>query len=126
MSKTVVLPMPPSSNNAYPSNGGRRGGRHMSKAGKEWRDTVCHMLAIGLRGFVATPPLRMDITLYVPDNRIRDPGSYMKLPVDAISDALGIDDNWHVVPALSIRIAGIDRENPRCEVEISCIEQEQL
>jgi crossover junction endodeoxyribonuclease RusA len=113
--KIYQLTLPPSSNTAYPTNQ-RGGGRHLSKAGREWKRANAALFLPA-----PSPPIQkyfVHIRLWFPDARRRDVGNYPKLIVDTLCEVWGIDDNWQVIPRLTVEAMGIDRERPRAELEI--------
>ncbi len=67
----------------------------------------------------ATKRAKVTITYFFPDGRRRDPDNYCgKMILDGLT-AVGIltdDDFSHI--ELTIRRGGVDRENPRTEIEI--------
>ena len=115
----ITLPMPPSSNTAYPSN--QNGRRHLSKSGREWKEYAAQVIALDIRGYTITPPICLDFSLYVPNARKCDATNYTKLPIDVFCSVVGIDDNWLVIPEVSVRVVGIDRANPRCVMRVLMI-----
>ena len=111
----VELGLPPSSNTAYPSNQ-RGGGRHLSKAGREWKRANASLFLPA-----PSPPIQkftVHIRLWFRYNRRCDVGNYHKLIVDTLCEVWGVDDNWKVIPRLTVEAMGIDRERPRAELEI--------
>lgn len=61
--------------------------------------------------------LTLTARCYFPDNRKRDAGNYRKLATDAMS-GICYDDDAQLESETWIR-AGIDKKNPRIEIEIS-------
>ena len=49
----------------------------------------------------------------------------MKWCLDALVPAVLPDDSWTVVPALTAEVAGVDRRQPRVEVVVEALSQEQ-
>ena len=42
--------------------------------------------------------------------------------MDLLVDAGVIeDDNWFIIPEISLKFGGIDRQNPRCEISITTV-----
>lgn len=61
----------------------------------------------------------MHINIYAPDLRKSDLTNKAESIMDMLVDQKIIaDDNWFVVPKLTLEFKGIDRENPRAEVFI--------
>lgn len=64
-------------------------------------------------------PCRVMYTFYWPDKRVRDGQNYMKAVLDyLVKQKVLEDDNWSIVIGESWLHAGIDKVNPRVEVEI--------
>lgn len=66
-------------------------------------------------------------TLYLPDNRLRDISNVCcvidKYQTDALTELGYIpDDNYQHLPRVTYKIGGVDKENPRCEVEVICLD----
>lgn len=57
------------------------------------------------------------VTLYEPDKRRRDIGNYTKLIADALTRVAFVDDSQ--IDELRLSRGGLDRKNPRAEVEIA-------
>jgi Holliday junction resolvase RusA-like endonuclease len=114
----IELPFPPSANTAYPTN--RRGGRHLSKAGRAWKQAAAQLLAIALHEYTLPDDRALVITMhaYLPDNRPRDLANHEKLPIDALCEYLNIDDNWQRVVGNAIYLAGIEPDNPRIVLQV--------
>lgn len=114
----IKLPFPPSSNTAYPTN--TRGGRHLSKAGRAWKQEAAQLLAIALREYTLPDDRALIITMfaYLPDNRLRDLANHEKLPIDALCEHLHIDDNWQRVTGNAIYFGGIAPDNPRLVIRL--------
>lgn len=118
--KRITLPVPPSANTAYPSNQ-HGGGRHLSKAGREYKDSAGWVVKAALQGWRidAGDHLVLDIGLWFKDKRRCDLDNFVKLPKDIVCGVLGIDDNWQVIPRILIEFRGVDKDNPRCEVMVT-------
>lgn len=59
-------------------------------------------------------------TIYAPDNRKSDLSNKWESVGDLLVDNKIIeDDNWFIIPQLSLIFGGVDKENPRCEIVIS-------
>lgn len=62
----------------------------------------------------------IDIYFWWPDNRKSDLSNKAESIMDLLVDCkIILDDSWQEVPELLLKSAGIDRKNPRAEVEIS-------
>lgn len=110
----LTIPVPPSLNNAYLS--GKHGRRVLTAEGRSYKELVGHMVkALGIE-LAGKERFELAFTVWFPNNRRRDISNIVKLPEDAISEALGFDDCC--VDQIYIRRAGIDRAQPRCEVEL--------
>ncbi len=75
------------------------------------------MALVGLPVRFGGVPLEVSIVAWLPDARRRDVDNLLKAPLDALAHA-GIYDDDSQIADLSIRKAGIDRANPRLEIEI--------
>jgi len=75
-------------------------------------------------GVVPDRPYRFTYTVYAGNGRKFDVGNVcpaiQKFTDDALIE-LGIiqDDNYKIIPLIEYRFGGIDKENPRCELEIT-------
>lgn len=108
----VTLPLPPSSNTAYPTDWIRKR-RHKSKKLETWLDENMGTLCAVTERFVCAG---IRIKLFFPDRRRRDILNYQKVLIDAVVTANIIpDDNFIVLPECHISGA-IDKDNPRVEV----------
>jgi len=63
--------------------------------------------------------LRIEYRFYLPDRRRTD----LSNKVESINDlfvkyGLLEDDNWEIIKELKVSWMGVDRENPRCEIDI--------
>jgi Holliday junction resolvase RusA-like endonuclease len=66
------------------------------------------------------PPYSIAYKVYAPDKRVSD----LTNKIEGVNDCLvkaGVikDDNWFLLNELSVVFAGVDRESPRIEVEIT-------
>ena len=93
-----------------------------SKAYKIWHEDASWQL----KSFYASKalfPLKqissMIIKIFAPDKRSADLSNKVESIMDLLVDN-GIlkDDNWFIVPNLLVIFCGIDKDNPRAEVEI--------
>ena len=72
----------------------------------------------------------MTYTIYYPTNRQFDIDNYASVLAKFTNDALVeggilIDDSYKYVPKIIFKFGGIDKENPRCEVELKEIKDEK-
>jgi crossover junction endodeoxyribonuclease RusA len=81
---TLYLPFPPSINDYY---GNRGHVKYVKKKGKEFRNTLREEIRQQLLGELEplSQPLKVTVTLYMPDRRRRDLDNYMKALLDACS-----------------------------------------
>lgn len=62
----------------------------------------------------------IDLYFYAPDKRATDLTNKAESIMDLLVDNKIIeDDNWWIVTDLGLHFRGLDKENPRCEVEIN-------
>lgn len=63
--------------------------------------------------------IHIEYMFWLPDRRLRDGQSYLKASTDQLKKSgVIVDDNWTIVVSERWRIGGIDRENPRVEMEL--------
>ena len=103
-----------------------RGNRPMLFPGKcyqQWHKQALNQL-YGIRYESALfGPLKkikeIRITIYAVDRRKADLTNRAESVMDLLVDA-GIleDDNWFICGAVNLKFGGVDRENPRAEIEI--------
>lgn len=61
----------------------------------------------------------LTMTFWVPDNRRRDLDNMLGSVMDVLVKAEIIpDDTWQLVPEITIKAGGVDKANPRCEINI--------
>lgn len=112
-----TLPFPPSVNALY--GGGSKQKRFPSKKYKAWLAAcpkTLEKLSIDQR-------VRITYTFVWPDNRIRDGQNYMKAVLDyLVKQQVLVDDNWQVVVSETWGHKGVDKKNPRVEVEIETLQ----
>jgi len=64
--------------------------------------------------------VKVTITFYAPDLRKTDLTNKAESIMDVLVDNKFLkDDNWYVVPEITLKFAGKDKENPRAEIEIN-------
>jgi hypothetical protein len=91
-----------------------------------WKDVVWNALeSFNVNGPGAiVPPFRFTYTAFPATNRKFDLGNVLSIVQKFTDDALielGIipDDSYKVIPAIDYRFGGVDKENPRIELEIT-------
>ncbi len=108
----LILPWPPSVNHYWRSVRGRL---LISAAGRAYRQQVIAAAFSGAR--FGSAKVCVSIQAWVPDNRRRDVDNLLKAPLDALCHAGVYDDDSQIVE-LSIKRAGLDRDNPRLEITV--------
>ncbi len=120
MCLTFTTTIPPSVNSLYATVKGRR---VLSKAGREYKDSVGRQIMAenGAQRFTVASGDRLALTirLYFPDKRRTDISNRIKVLEDALSEVLHFDDCC--VDRLLVERAGIDKQDPRCIVELETI-----
>lgn len=105
----ITIPLPPSVNAAY--GGGSKQKRFKSKAYKEWLSKLygIHISPLNTK--------RLEYMFYFPDKRTRDIANYEKLTTDFLVKSGAVkDDDWRYITELRLLFGGIDKENPRVEI----------
>jgi crossover junction endodeoxyribonuclease RusA len=111
---SCTLPFPPSVNSLYGGGSGQK--RFKSKTYKAW-EVSCSILA-NAEGCLAGI-YSIKYTFYLPDKRKRDLTNYLKAPEDyLVSQCILLDDNHEIVQRTVAQFGGIDKGNPRVEIEI--------
>lgn len=111
---SITLPFPPSVNAYWRHVKGRT---LISKEGRQYRvDVIATVLRTGCVTF-PVEPLTVSITAFLPDNRRRDVDNLLKAPLDALAHAHVYEDDSQITD-LRIRKGGIDRNNPRLEIDL--------
>lgn len=99
----------------------------LNDAKKAYKNCVWDAYVVGNRqGLMIEPPLRLTYTIYPKTNRAFDVANIASVIDKFASDALVAfkvlpDDNFRYLPEVVYRFGGVDRENPRCELEIESI-----
>jgi hypothetical protein len=113
MSLIVTLPLPPSSNNLYPTVvRGKRAFRVKSGAYKNWIEVA------GFGDWPGPYPPRTKWSLYIDLGKMphtRDVDNCAKAVIDLLARRCGLSDKW--LDHLSIFRSGVDRKG-QCEVEL--------
>ena len=120
----LTLPLPPSVNNQYVTIGRRR---RLSPEAKAFRRSATNMLRnqIGgneeieaFMGTIISVPFACDMVFFFETPFKRDLDGGLKIALDALSEALGIDDRYAVSLTLEKRI---DPLSPRLEIELGLL-----
>ena len=113
----LVLPWPPSVNHYWRTVRGRT---LISAAGRQYRGAAVSSALAGTPARFGGVPIELHITAWMPDARRRDVDNLLKAPLDALAHAGIYADDSQIVE-LSIRKAGIDRANPRLEIDLRVV-----
>jgi Holliday junction resolvase RusA-like endonuclease len=114
VSMKLNLPFPISVNSAYGGGSGQR--RFKSKRLKEWLAKCPKLFPIPELGY----PVRITYKFYWPDKRQRDGQNYIKVVTDYLVDQGVIkDDSYEYIAAECWEHGGVDKDNPRVEIEIT-------
>lgn len=124
----ITLPFPPSVNNAYATIITKSGKmlRKPTRRVSEYKHEAGWLVLaaaneIGWRYHLGQQ-IKLTFTIYFPeDGRRHDLTNCLKIPEDAISDALHFDDDYTIVAEVCARVGGVDKRNPRCEVQIEVL-----
>lgn len=82
------------------------------------KDTIQHIARRAMQDAGPTEgTVALHAKLYMPDARRRDATNYAKLLNDSMQGAVYLDDTQ--IKSATYENAGIDRENPRCEITIT-------
>lgn len=123
------LPLPPSVNSQYATVGRRR---VLSSAARRYRRSVAAIVRDSFtqgrvsQGWVDAArgePLACDIIFYFATPYRRDLDGGLKITLDALMDALGLDDRYIVSITLTKQI---DPLNPRSEIELAPLDAWQF
>lgn len=107
-----VLPFPPSINGLY--GGGSKQRRFPSKQYKEWLKK-CPSLAP-----VMLDKVEIRYFYYFPDQRERDSQNYEKAITDfLVNNGVLVNDSWKNINLMTFIPMGVDKLNPRVEIEIT-------
>ena len=95
----LILPFPPTINSYYVQT---KRGRFISKTGRKFRLTVAQDVREQLGSMdIIEDRLLVEVTLFVPDKRIRDVDNYMKPLLDACTEA-GVWEDDRLIDQLFI------------------------
>lgn len=99
-----------------------RGGRIVnipSKAYSEWHKSATLQLKSNPTPLLITQIGLLQLTFFAPDRRGTDLTNKAESIMDLLVDNKVLaDDNWWVVGNINLRLGGVDKENPRCEILI--------
>lgn len=101
----VILPWPPSVNRYWRNVGGRT---LISRDGRQYRKTVCGMLAFLPIDSHGDGRLSVEIIAHPPDRRRHDLDNLLKAPLDVLCHA-GVYDDDSQIDELSISRGGVVR-----------------
>lgn len=98
----------------------------MNQAKVAWKDVVCYSLPVSVsdEAKLPDPPYLFTYTVYPANGRAFDIANIcpaiQKFTDDALQE-LGVieNDNYKFIRAVNYRFGGIDKEYPRCELEIT-------
>ena len=116
------IPLPPSVNNQYATVGGRR---VLSREARSFRRSVAaivrdlfsqRIVTVPWVDAVRQEPLACDIVYFFTTPYRRDLDGGLKITLDAVLDAFGLDDRYVVSITLTKQI---DPLNPRAEIELA-------
>lgn len=111
----IVLPLPPSVNGLYGGGSGQR--RFKSAKYNKW--IVDCLFLLTRDDYLLLDRVELTYTYYFPDKRSRDCENYVKAVSDFLVNQQVIkDDDCFHVPKLTIIFGGIDKGNPRVEIQI--------
>lgn len=111
----ITLPFPPSVNGLYGGGSGQK--RFPSKRYKAWLAKCPH-----LDPLLISRPITVYYTFAWPDKRLRDGQNFMKAVLDYLVNCRVIqDDNYNIVISETWKHIGVDKGNPRVEVEIEFV-----
>lgn len=87
----------------------------------DWHEDAMNQLRnIKLERNKLNQPLTITATFYQPDDRKRDLSNQIESVNDLLVDYGFLeDDNRRIVQEIHLYDGGIDRKNPRCEIEVS-------
>jgi len=101
----------------------------LNQAKIAWKDVVTQAMAGQWK--VYTGPFIFTYTAFPATNRKFDLGNVLSIVQKFTDDALiemGLisDDSYKVIPAIKYYFGGVDKENPRVELEISTVDYDNL
>lgn len=114
----ITIPLPPSQNHAYITT--RKGQRIMTEHHRQFKQGVRLSVIVQIRGKVLKPYISLSLlqmAFFWPDKRARDYDNYAKISLDCIKGLLVEDDCCWNIKELALITRGIDKKNPRVEIE---------
>lgn len=115
MKITILGRIPSKKNSKIISCRANRVSMFPSAKHKEWHIAATHQLD----GVGTIPPnTPITFTLYAPDLRAGDLSNKWESVADLFVDLEVVeDDNWFIMNDIHMKFGGVDKENPRCEIE---------
>lgn len=110
----IVLPFPPSMNRYWRTFRGRM---LLSAHGRSYRQQAAEIALTTRPERFGDARVAVEIAAFLPDKRRRDLDNLLKASLDALG-YMGVYDDDSQIDALWIRNAGLDRDNPRLEVQV--------
>lgn len=111
----LTIPFPPSVNRLWRQFKGRT---IVSKVGREYRKSVAFACLDSQWPEIPEADVSVVIRAFMPDARRRDLDNLLKASLDGLTLA-GIWQDDSQIKKLTIEHCGIDRDNPRLEVEVT-------
>ncbi len=111
----LTLPYPPSMNRLWRNVAGRT---LLSAHGRSYRAAVGQVALVARPVRFGGQRVLVSIRAWMPDARRRDLDNTLKAALDGLTHA-GVYDDDSQIDELRITRAGIDRANPRLDVEIT-------
>src|SRR5688572_10466477 len=88
-----------------------------SQASKQWVEDALWQLKG--KEAVTNYPATVNLSFYVKDNRSRDLDNMCSSVMDVLQEAKIIaNDDWQRCNPITLRVEGIDKDNPRVEISI--------
>jgi crossover junction endodeoxyribonuclease RusA len=113
----IVIPFPPSVNRLWRQFKGRT---ILSADGRAYRKAVEAAAWSGWAHGVGSAECSVSLRAFVPDARRRDLDNLLKAALDGLTAARQWEDDSQI-KRLTIEHCGIDRANPRLEVEVTVL-----
>lgn len=124
MSKTRIIirgQVPAKKNNRKPFIRDNRIMNFPNRSYTQWeQDALWQLKLHSIAPKLLVYPIRIAMTFYVKDNRNRDMDNMLASVMDVLQKAEIIaDDSWQVCPDITLKCEGVDKANPRVDIEIS-------